>query len=329
MSTDWYLPSKGELNQIYLHRDLLPDINLTKYWSSSEYNSSSAWRQGMGGGYQDNAAKTNSANHYVRAIRSFASNSAPIVSSVSINSTVSPIILLPGTTTNVVCSGTVSDNDGYTDITGVTAKLYRSGVGADAGDNNSNHYTLTGNSECIPSNGSDNNQDYTCTFPVQFYADPTDAGSTYDAQNWVCQMTPSDNAGVGTAGTSTNEIATLKSLDVSSTIDYGTLTPGQNSTSTHIAVVTNQGNIATGFNLSGNDLICSIRSSIPVGNQQYGLTSFIYGSGMPLSSTPTDSGANLNKPTQSTPVVAQNVYWQMAVPFGVAGTCSGTTSFVF
>jgi hypothetical protein len=254
-------------------------------------------------------------------------NDLPIASSVSIDSGVSPIILLPGTTTNVVCSGTVIDIDGYEDIASVTAKLYRSDVGAGTGDDNANHYTLTSDSECIPSGGSENTETYTCTFPVQFYADPTDAGSTYEAQNWICEMTPSDNVGAGTADTSTIEVATLKALSVSPAINYGSLNPGQNSTDDHIAVVTNEGNVATGFDISGNDLNCSIGPSIPVGNQQYGTSSISYGSGTPLSGTSTNSGVNLSKPTQSTSTVIQDTYWQVSVPVGVKGTCSGVTSF--
>jgi parallel beta-helix repeat protein/surface protein len=252
----------------------------------------------------------------------------PDVSSVSIDSGVSPIILLPGTTKDVVCSGTVIDTNGYADITSVTAKLFRSGVGANAVDNNSNHYTLSGDSECIPSNGDLSTEDYTCNFPVQFYADATDAGSTYSAQDWVCEMTASNIVSAGASASSSAEMATLKAFDVSPSLNYGAVNVGQNSTGTHTTVVTNQGNTSTGFNIYGNDLSCSLVSLIPAGNQQYNLTSFNYGTGEALSGTSTDSSANLDKPTESTPSVMQNVYWQIAIPYGVSGTCSGDTSFV-
>ena len=120
----------------------------------------------------------------------------------------------------------------------------------------------------------------------------------------------------------------LKSFSVDSVISYGSLAAGQSTSGDHTATVTNTGNVATGFKVSGNNLNCSVRSNIPVNNQQFGLNSFGYGSGTPLSGTPVDAGANLSKPTQSTPTVTQGTYWQASVPAGAAGTCSGATSFI-
>ncbi len=236
------------------------------------------------------------------------------------------ITLMEGTTKNVVCSATAYDANGYADLTGVTAVLYRSGIGVGASDDRANHYTLT--SQCVASGGSGNTQIYTCTFPVYYYADATDSG-TYSSENWLCKITPSDHIGGGTGTTSSGiEMDTLKSIDVGATISYGSLTPNHNTTGNHTVTVTNTGNIATGFKVAGNNLGCSVRSSIPVGNQQYNLSSFSYGAGTALSVTATDVGANLNKPTQSTPTVTQNVYWQVAVPTGTKGTCTGSTSFI-
>jgi len=254
-------------------------------------------------------------------------NILPTASSVSIDSGVASVVLLEGITKDVSCTATISDSNGYADITTVVAKFYRSGVGAGASDDNSNHYTLSGSKGTYCS-GSGSSGTCTFTFPIYFYAEPTDAGSTYEAENWVCQVTPTDNVGAGTAATSTIEINTLKAFSVSATIEYGTVANGSNSTGDHTALVTNTGNVSTGFKVSGNNLTCSVMSYVPVGNQQYGLSGFTYGSGTVLSGTATDAGANLAKPTQSTPSVTQNTYWQVLVPGGTSGVCSGTTSFV-
>ncbi len=65
---DWYLPSLGELKQIYNNYTLLGDFG-QKYWSSSEdSNNNFAWRQYFLGG-QTYAYKDTSFN--VRAIRAF------------------------------------------------------------------------------------------------------------------------------------------------------------------------------------------------------------------------------------------------------------------
>jgi hypothetical protein len=133
--------------------------------------------------------------------------------------------------------------------------------------------------------------------------------------------------GIGSPATSTIEMNTLKSIDVSS-LNYGSLIPSQNSTGDHTAVVTNTGNVITGFKVSGTDLSCSVRSSIPVGNQQYAFGSFVYGNGTALSASSVDTGQSLSKPTQSVPSVNKNIYWQISVPAGLKGTCGGSDSFI-
>ena len=65
--SDWYLPSKDELNKLYLNKTVgfANDV----YWSSSEYGSGTAWSQSFDGGLQDGSNRSNSAR--VRAVRAF------------------------------------------------------------------------------------------------------------------------------------------------------------------------------------------------------------------------------------------------------------------
>jgi len=72
--SDWYLPSKDELNQLYLNRDAIGGFYTTprSYWSSSEYDAHNAWYQAFDDGHQY------SLNYYgknppfrVRAVRAF------------------------------------------------------------------------------------------------------------------------------------------------------------------------------------------------------------------------------------------------------------------
>ena len=73
--TDWFLPSKDEIELIYqnLHKNSLGGFSSTFYWSSSESTSTSAWMRHFGGesgsDYIDDRTKTNS--FYVRAVRNF------------------------------------------------------------------------------------------------------------------------------------------------------------------------------------------------------------------------------------------------------------------
>ena len=75
---DWYLPSKEELNLMYQNKatiDATAGVNggsgfaSAYYWSSTEYNSGSAWKQNFDDGYQGGSGKS-SANR-VRAVRAF------------------------------------------------------------------------------------------------------------------------------------------------------------------------------------------------------------------------------------------------------------------
>ena len=66
---DWFLPSKGELNQMYVNRTVIGGFKTGDYWSSSEFGGSSAWIQYSTTGNQANDVKTYA--FYVRPVRAF------------------------------------------------------------------------------------------------------------------------------------------------------------------------------------------------------------------------------------------------------------------
>jgi len=68
--TDWYLPSKGELNAIYkLKKKGRLKMKKTGYWSSTGTGDGNAWVQTFGMGFQFISAKYGS--HKVRPVRKF------------------------------------------------------------------------------------------------------------------------------------------------------------------------------------------------------------------------------------------------------------------
>ena len=67
--TDWYLPSKDELNKLYINRVTIGGFASAYYWSSSEFNTYGAWLQYFDIGFQDFDGRLLTA--YVRAVRSF------------------------------------------------------------------------------------------------------------------------------------------------------------------------------------------------------------------------------------------------------------------
>ena len=69
--SDWFLPSKDELNLMYINLEVAGVGGFAGgfYWSSSEYNAYSAWLQDYGNGFQGSYGKYGA--YRVRAVRVF------------------------------------------------------------------------------------------------------------------------------------------------------------------------------------------------------------------------------------------------------------------
>lgn len=68
--SDWYLPSRYELNLLAMNRTSIPGVAVgAYYWSSTEYDSGTVWVQVLSTGYQYNYAKTS--DYRTRCVRRF------------------------------------------------------------------------------------------------------------------------------------------------------------------------------------------------------------------------------------------------------------------
>ncbi|MDB9778216.1 DUF1566 domain-containing protein, partial [Polaribacter sp.] len=67
---DWYLPSKHELDLLYIERDTVGGFTTNYYWSSTEDDDNNAWEQDFGNGNQGYIDKNYTYN-IVRAVRAF------------------------------------------------------------------------------------------------------------------------------------------------------------------------------------------------------------------------------------------------------------------
>ena len=67
--TDWHLPSKFELNELYNQRNTVGGFSPVTYWSSSEHVASVAWYQLFTNGNQNGNGKASP--YYVRPVRAF------------------------------------------------------------------------------------------------------------------------------------------------------------------------------------------------------------------------------------------------------------------
>ena len=67
---DWRLPTKDELNLIFLQKESIGGFNLgMSYWSSTEYDNYDAWVQNFS--YGNLFFHNKDSTHFVRAVRAF------------------------------------------------------------------------------------------------------------------------------------------------------------------------------------------------------------------------------------------------------------------
>ena len=99
--SDWHLPSKDELNKLYLNITAIGGWAAADYWSSSEVNTISAWSQD----FMDGSQGTHLAKgpYYVRAIRYFSTSNTTGV-------TTNPVTSIQQTT--ATCGGSVVSQGG-------------------------------------------------------------------------------------------------------------------------------------------------------------------------------------------------------------------------
>ncbi len=71
LGNGWRLPTKDELNLVYLNKDKIGGFAINLYWSSTELGYGDAWYQSFKYGNQDFGNRTNGGSaHCVRAVRS-------------------------------------------------------------------------------------------------------------------------------------------------------------------------------------------------------------------------------------------------------------------
>ena len=249
----------------------------------------------------------------------------PVVTNATINGGLD-ISLVPGTTTAVYATSTVTDLNGYTDIVSATATIYRSGAtgGASCTENNNDCYRLSGAS-CQFTNCSGDSCVVECLADVYFHADPTDTSSLYEGQEWLAFIEVEDTiGGYGFGSTAMGvEVTTLRAIDVDSLIDYGSLAVNSDTGSYNASTtIFNQGNVEVDIELQGTDLSDGASSVIPADEQKFATSTFTYSTcGAvcdPLSSTtPTSLDVDLTKPTTDSPPIEDDVYWGINIPFGV------------
>ncbi|MFN3692835.1 MAG: DUF2341 domain-containing protein [Candidatus Paceibacteria bacterium] len=230
------------------------------------------------------------------------------------------ISLLPGTTTRVYATGTVTDFNGVADLVNGTSTIYRSSVGPSCTPNNNNCYVSTIGNKCSFTNCSGNTCTFECYADIFFHAEATDD----NGDTWLAYLEVSDTSGGYDMATPPAgvELYTVRALSVDSGINYGSLAPQDNTGSYNpTTTIANTGNVAFDIEVEGTDLSDGSSSIIPANQQKFATSTFTYAGcsvcSLLSSSTPVTLDVNLAKPTVPSPAVTTNIYWGIEVPFGV------------
>lgn len=272
------------------------------------------------------------------------SNITPVLSTLttalsSQGSDESSITLNEATTTTVYMYGSVSDDNGCGDIDGdagttaqFTVRFYESGVsgGASCSAGNNDCYIPTGTvTGCTP-NTTDVDANFEFSSDFQFYANPTNPGSIDASQNWISYVLVEDENAATANDTATDgwELVASNALNVTASIDYGTLNPGDNSLEKTVTV-SNGGNTAIDYTIQADGVMnCTLGvKDIAAGDVAYNLTASQLPTGTDVTTSPVAVDASIAKQTSGTSTSDDDLYFMLSVPDGVAGTCTNTLTF--
>jgi hypothetical protein len=203
----------------------------------------------------------------------------------------------------------------------VNATLYDSTYSPGSPDNRNNHYS---NASCQLVSASENYANYTCSFSVYYYANPSE---------WKCEVTAADINGLEGSRSKNLSINSLYGLSIyPGYINFSSMHAGQNSTSDVNITITNYGNIEVDITLYGYgsaigdslSMNCTA-GNISIDNERYSLTPGLTYAGMnPLSGTAMQIDAfNLEKQTLESTNSSRKVHWKIGVPLGIGGSCNG------
>jgi hypothetical protein len=235
------------------------------------------------------------------------------------------IALVSGTSTPVSVSALVTDFNGFSDLAHATATIYRSGVGPSCTPNENNCFVLSTNTNtCLFNSCTGNSCTLTCTAVIPFHADPTDDGAL-DGEEWLAYMEVEDTSGgydfVSAPGV---ELLTLRAITIDDAINFGSLEVDEDTGAFNpVTTVVNLGNVAINVDIQATDLVdTSAQSIIPADLLKVATSTFTYNTCLVCqtlsSSTPITLGLELDKPTTLTPPIETDVYWGIAVPFGIS-----------
>ncbi len=225
------------------------------------------------------------------------------------------------------CTATVSDNNGYEDLTAIRGEFYNDTRGFP--DNYTKHYS---NDTCtFISNASATDRTVDCRFEIYFHANPAD---------WTIYFNVTDASGDTGNNTNTITINTLTALNVTETeINFGNVDLGETSIQQN-TTIKNTGNVELDIkineSLHGGNMDCTDVASDDI-NTSATSTGVRYNTTNAFNFTETtwklSSGNDLldlnwskSYAGGSTTPPGYDLYWLIKLPAdSISGTCTTTT----
>lgn len=198
---------------------------------------------------------------------------------------------------------------------------------------------------CI--NNADSDVIWSCTFPLWYIADATDAGSFYAAQNWLASAIATDNNASSSSfveSTTGTELSQYLAYNVATTtIQYGSLQPGNSTVNVGDTALKRTGlqavgNVGIDETLYGTDMCptyptCTgnATSTIFITNQHYASSSVVFASATALVANPGASFLlHVPKSTSTTTPSQLDTYWGILVPgaITISGDYTGVNTLI-
>ena len=243
-------------------------------------------------------------------------NATPAVGTVTPGS----VTLSEDTTVTATSTGTVTDGNGYEDLSSVIAVFYDADATTNACPADANDCYRGADVTCATSSCSSLQCDFTCTSTaIEYYA---------NAADWKWYVSAGDGTATGSETSASTTITTLTAIKLDlEDITYGTVDLDSTSTEKTI-VATNTGNASpVDIKVNGTTMVCDETGTLAIAQQHWNTTaSQAWSSGETLTDTPAHTQMDI---AQRTGVATTgDIYWQLQIPAtGYAGTCSGTNTF--
>ena len=167
--------------------------------------------------------------------------------------------------------------------------------------------------------------------PIDYNADNTTAGD-YESGEWLVTVVPNDGIAYGNTTTAqTFQLAELKAINVSASIDFGELGIGSTSSEQTVTITNTGNNNELDAQINGTNLACGT-GSLFRDFIHYSTSSGVgWGATYELTDTAAAQNHSINKATVSSTPATSSTYLKLELPLVTStvygGSCAGTITF--